>query len=132
MRLLLSLAVLAGAALVLLGRAPAAPDAPPVGLDARVPWTTSRVKGSPEPPPPYRAEVAFPKLKFFEPLDLACVPGANRLAVATRPGKIFTFVNDRGTARADLLLDVKKMVYAITFHPRFAQNGYLYVTIIAE
>jgi glucose/arabinose dehydrogenase len=119
-------------ALVLLGQSPAAPDAKAVGIDQRVPWTTSRIKGSPEPPPPFRSEVAFPKLKFFEPLDLANVPGTNRLAVATRPGKIFTFVNDASTAKADLLLDVKKIVYSITFHPQFAKNGYLYVTYIVE
>jgi len=51
-----------------------------------VPWTTSRVKGSPEPPAPYRSELAFPKVKFSEPLDLAFVPGANRIAVAQRRG----------------------------------------------
>src|SRR5438094_650264 len=32
------------------------------GIDKRVPWTTSRVIGSPEPPPPYTTEPAFPKL----------------------------------------------------------------------
>ena len=43
----------------------------PFGLEKRVPWTTSKVVGSPEPPPPYRTELAFPKLpKFEEPLDL--------------------------------------------------------------
>ncbi|HKB40745.1 MAG TPA: hypothetical protein VKD72_30245, partial [Gemmataceae bacterium] len=45
------------------------PKRKPFGIDKRVPWTTSRVKGSPEPPAPYRTEVVFPKLKFFEPLD---------------------------------------------------------------
>ena len=49
---------------------------PPVGIDKRVPWTTSKVKGSPEPPPPYRTEIAFPKLKFDEPLELSIVPGS--------------------------------------------------------
>jgi len=38
------------------------------GLDQRVPWTTSKVRGSPDPPTPYRTEIAFPKLKFDEPL----------------------------------------------------------------
>jgi uncharacterized repeat protein (TIGR03806 family) len=133
MRLLIVYLIGLGLLIVaLLGRSPAAPDSKPVGIDRRVPWTTSRVKGSPEPPAPFRAEVAFPKVKFFEPLDLANVPGKNRLAVATRPGKIFTFVNDPNTPKADLLLDVKKMVYAITFHPHFARNGYLYVTYIVE
>ena len=48
----------------------------------RTPWTTSRVVGSPEPPVPYQSEVAFPNVKpFAEPLDLAYVPGRNRIAV---------------------------------------------------
>jgi uncharacterized repeat protein (TIGR03806 family) len=103
---------------------------PPVGIDKRVPWTTSRVKGSPEPPPEYRSEVAFPKLKFAEPLDMAFVPGANRLAVAERHGKVFTFANDPKTQKADLLLDTETTIYAIAFHPKFAKNGYVYVTTV--
>ncbi len=132
MRLLLLLVAVAVAALVFLAPSPAGPDSKPAGIDKRVPWTTSKIKGSPEPPPPFRSEAAFPKLKFFEPLDLANVPGKNRLAVATRPGKIFTFVNDPRTEKADLLLDVKKIVYAVTFHPQFAKNGYFYVTYIVK
>src|ERR1043166_1637838 len=47
-------------------------DDPPKEKPAakRVPWTTSKVFGSPEPPSPYKTEYAFPKLKFDEPLDL--------------------------------------------------------------
>jgi uncharacterized repeat protein (TIGR03806 family) len=130
--LMLHLVAVVGLAFVLLGPSPAGPDRKPFGIDKRVPWTTSRIKGSPEPPPPFRSEVAFARLKFFEPLDLASVPGKNRLAVATRPGKIFTFVNDPGTPKADLLLDVKKTVYAIAFHPQFARNGFVYVTYIVK
>ena len=50
----------------------------PWGIDTRVPWTTSQVKGSPEPPSPYLLENAFPKLKFDNPLDLAPMPGTKR------------------------------------------------------
>src|SRR5262249_42467921 len=114
---------------------PAADQAPrkkPVGIDKRVPWTTSRVKGSPEPPDPYRSEAAFPKLKFAEPLDMANVPGSDRLLVAERHGKIFSFRNDPKVAEADLLLDLKKTIYAITGHPQFQKNGYLYVTYVLD
>jgi uncharacterized repeat protein (TIGR03806 family) len=110
-----------------------APDKKPVGIDKRTPWTTSHVQGSPEPPALYRPEVAFPKLPpFAEPLDMAYLPGGDRLAVAERRGKIFTFVNDPKTENADLLLHIKEadQIYAITFHPQFAKNGYLYVTYI--
>src|SRR5437016_2106833 len=70
------------------------------GIDKRVPWTRSRVKGSPEPPLLYRSQVAFPGVRFNEPLDLQYVPGRNRLAVAERRGKIFTFSNNRSTKQA--------------------------------
>src|SRR5438105_4736785 len=68
----------------------AAPVPKPYGIETRVPWTTSHVKGSPEPPPPYRSEVAFPKLKFSSPLDLVGAPGVDRLFAAERYGKIFS------------------------------------------
>src|SRR5262245_29057422 len=70
----------------------------------RIPWTTSKVKGTPEPPPPYRLEVVFPKVKFFEPLEVTAAAGSERLFVATRPGKLFSFVADAKTEPADLLL----------------------------
>src|SRR5262245_43520192 len=125
MRLLLVPLSLLAAALALVRLDSRADDAAPRkpvrklwGIDKRVPWTTSRIKGSPEPPAPYRSEVAFPKIKFFEPLDMAAAPGSNRLFVAERPGKIWSFVNDSKATKRDLLIDVKKMVYAFTFHPQ--------------
>ncbi len=111
------------------------------GLDKRVPWTTSNVKGSPEPPPPYRTEPAFPKLpKFEEPLDLTYAPGTNRLFVAGRWGKLWSFVNNKVVDKADLALHLegkeddgkprKQVIYAFTIHPKFADNHYIYVTWI--
>ena len=114
------------------------------GLDKRVPWTTSKVIGSPEPPPPYRTELAFPKLpKFEEPLDLTYAPGTNRLFVAGRWGKIWSFVNKKDVDNADLALEfkvdkdskgepMKQVIYAFTFHPKFKDNGYIYVTWIPK
>ncbi len=102
-------------------------------LEKRVPWTTSKVKGSPEPPSPYRTELAFPKLqKFFQPLDMAAAPGTNRLYVAERYGKVFSFVNEPGVEKADLVLDLKKTIYGFAFHPQFAKNGYLFITYILD
>ncbi len=120
---------------------PAKPPAGRFGLDKRVPWTTSKVTGSPEPPPPYKTERAFPKLTFEEPLDLTFAPGTNRLFVAERWGKVYSFVNDKDVAKADLALEfkgakdskgqpMKQVIYGIAIHPKFKQNGYLYVTWI--
>jgi len=112
------------------------------GLEKRVPWTTSKVIGSPEPPPPYRTELAFPKLpKFEEPLDLTFAPGTDRLFVAGRWGKIWSFVNKKDVEKADLALEfkgakdskgepMKQVIYAIAIHPKFKDNGFIFVTWI--
>ena len=76
----------------------ASPARRPYGLEKRIPWTTSHVQGSPDPPAPYRVQPAFPRLKFYEPLELVAAPGSNRLFVAERTGKNFSFANDRETA----------------------------------
>ena len=51
----------------------------PQGLAKREAWASSRIKGSPDPAPPYRVEPAFPALKFEQPLDLSAAPGTERL-----------------------------------------------------
>ncbi len=104
----------------------------PFGIDKRELWTTSRVKGTPEPPHPYRLENVFPGLQFNEPLELSIIPGQERWIVAERRGKIFTFASDPKTARKHLLLDVGKTVYGVVMHPNFVKNGYVYVTYIVD
>lgn len=105
-------------------------DGKPVGIAKRVLWTTSKIKGSPEPPAPYRVAPVFPKLKFFEPLAMTTVPGTNRFLIAERKGKLFTFENSQTVEQADLLLDVKLTVYGVAAHPQFVKNGYVYVTYV--
>src|SRR5262245_50153237 len=127
-------ALLGGALCVLIVgvAAPGEEKEKPAAPAKRVLWTTSKVKGSPDPPPPYRLEVAFPKVKFFEPLEVTAAQGSKRLFVATRPGKLSSFVAEAKTTKSDLLLDVKKIVYGLAFHPKFATNGYFYVTYIVD
>ena len=40
----------------------------------RVPWTTSRILGSPDPPKPFVARRIFPKLEFREALEIVFEP----------------------------------------------------------
>ena len=118
------------------------PTRKPFGLEKRIPWTTSNIVGYPEPPPPYRTERVFPKISFAEPLDFAAAPGTNRLWVAERKGKLYSFVQKEDVAKADLALElaakndkgdpVPQTIYAFTFHPRFKENGYVYVTWIPD
>src|SRR5215471_16728101 len=79
----------------------AEPERKPYGIEKRELWTTGNIHGSPEP---YRTEDAFPKLKFMEPLSVGLVPGQNRFAVATRPGRIHTFEIRPDIDRTNLLL----------------------------
>lgn len=114
----------------------------PFGLEQRTPWTMSKVIGSPEPPRRYRTQRAYPNLSFTEPLDAIAAPGTNRLFVAERKGKIWSFVADDATEKADLAHDfigkdeegkpLPQIVYAITVHPKFAENGFVFVTYIPD
>lgn len=104
----------------------------PFGLERRIPWTTSRVKGSPEPPAPYRTESAFPGLKFNEPLEMDTAPGSKRLFVAERYGRMLSFVNNRQTDTADEFLNLNKTIYGFAFHPKFQDNGCVYVTYVLD
>ncbi len=108
---------------------------------ARVPWTTSRVVGTPDPPPPYKAVNAFPNVKLDHPLLMTAAPGTDRLFVAEQGGKIVSFPN-KSDAKADLFCDLPKelqtlkqtpnatafeFVYGLAFHPKFAENRFCYV-----
>lgn len=102
------------------------------GIEKRTLFTGSKVHGTPDPPDPYAVEVAFPKLQFDEPLAMTIVPGTNRLVVAERKGKIFTFVNDPKVETKDLLVDVGRTVYGVAIHPKFADNGYFFLTTVLD
>lgn len=102
----------------------------------RVPWTTSRVVGSPDAPMPFRVVRAFEGLKFDKPLLLARCAGSNRLFVGEQAGVLHSFENQPG-ATAELCFDLRKEIrtiglhpnaqgieslYGFVFHPRFAEN----------
>lgn len=121
--------------LTLLPFAAVAADSP---FSTRQPWTSSAVRGTPEPPSPYRVERAFPALTFAQPLEVARLPGTDRLVVVELGGKLRSFRADDTTGEIDLFGDVARFdrelsdTYAITFHPRFAENRYCYVLALAK
>jgi len=96
-------------------------------------WTTSRVTGSPNPPAPYTMERRFPALTFHHPVDLALMPGSERLFLLEQGGKLHSFGSRTNARSADLVFDFRKhhepfdSAYAIAFHPRFAENRFLFV-----
>ncbi len=103
----------------------------PFGIEKRSLWTTSRVVGSPDPPPPYVTEPAFPKLRFDHAVDLASAPGSDRLFVAEHmSGHIFSFPRQSDVAKAELFLDLSvpgREIWSLAFHPGYTTNGFLYV-----
>jgi putative heme-binding domain-containing protein len=106
-------------------------------------WTTSRITGAPEPPPPFRTQQVFPKVKFHQPVDMTRMPGGDRLFVVEQAGKILSFPAKEDVAQADLFLDLagdfKSLVahpqakgisaaYGLVLHPNFAENRECFVT----
>ncbi|MEO6181620.1 MAG: PQQ-dependent sugar dehydrogenase, partial [Verrucomicrobiota bacterium] len=100
----------------------------------RVPWTSSKVFGSPEPPPPFSAIRVHPKLTFKEPTELAFVPGSKLAIVVERGGMIYSFPTDHDAQSASLVANLREMTgpetdaYSITFHPNFISNRFVYVS----
>jgi putative heme-binding domain-containing protein len=134
-------------ALVICGFVATRADTPtdrPYGIDRRVPWTRSRLTGSPEPPPRYRLERTFRKLQFKNPLDITFAPGSDRLFICEQAGRIYSFPKDPQCEKADLFLDIsadlhgwdpKKVkgldaLYALAFHPKFATNRHCYICYV--
>jgi len=97
-------------------------------LGKRVPWTTSRIHGTPDPPVPYQAERAFANLTFDEPLALASAVGSERMFVAERFGKVYSFGAEESVEKADLCMDVNSTILGLALHPDFADNGYIFIT----
>jgi len=108
------------------------PQAAP-GRGVRVPWTTSKVKGSPDPALPYRVEPAFPALKFESPVVLAAAKGSDRLFVAELNGKIYSFPNRFDIDRAEIAFDLHAAlpkasnIFGMAFHPDFQKNRLVYL-----
>jgi uncharacterized repeat protein (TIGR03806 family) len=94
----------------------------------RVPLTTSRVVGSPDPPLPYRVRPAFPDLKIPFPIAIAHEPGTESLLVihqASAWGGAGRVVRVKDTAEE--LLKVDGVAYGLAFHPDYRANGFLFV-----
>jgi len=108
----------------------------------RVPWTTSHLTGSPEPPPPLRSERVFPNLNFKAPVQLVPFPDRRRWVLVEEHGNLYSFPNDPACEKADLLIDLRKEIrnleklegvrgvgssYSLAFDPDFAKNRSCYL-----
>jgi uncharacterized repeat protein (TIGR03806 family) len=106
-----------------------AADTPkPFGIERRVQWTTSHLIGSPDPPQKYRLVRAFDRFAFKELVCIAQDPASDRFMVAEyTPGKIYSFRPDDPAGTKDLFLDMRRGISAFSFHPKYLENGYVFV-----
>src|SRR5262249_10299242 len=104
------------------------------GLEKFIPMTTSRVSGFPDGPTPYQAQRVYPDMKMVYPEITHLIPGTDQLLVITLPGggyagatKIYRMTDDPNANSWNLWLDSNDVVYQIEFHPKWAENGYVFV-----
>lgn len=104
----------------------------PFGIEKRVPLTTSRLIGSPEPPLPYTTQRLYPKLKTVFPIFVVAQPGSDRLVVITQDAPysnttLRRMKDEPDASEYEQLLAEDHVAYHVEFHPNFLQNGYLYL-----
>ncbi len=99
----------------------------------RLPWTTSAIDGTPEPPKAFVHEAVSPRLALSEALELATVPGTARMMVLERRGKLSSFSIRGDAATADEIIDLKALhpklenAYGVVLHPRYRETRQIFV-----
>lgn len=97
-------------------------------------WTSSRLRGSPEPPHAFISEAVFTEIKLANALDMIPAPHADQWLIAENGGKIWAVPNEVSAASADLAIDIKALhpacdhVYGMAFHPAAARNNQVFIT----
>lgn len=111
-----------------------AADGSPFGLTNRIPWTTSRLIGLPEPPLPYSVEKTFTNIQWQQPLFITAEPGTDRLFViqqggeTNKPSRILQLRDDLNTSQVETFLTISnRLVYSFAFHPGYRTNGDIYL-----
>ena len=106
----------------------------PFGLDKRVPWTSSRLIGSPEPPLEFTVERVYQNLALTSPIYAIEEPASDQLLIvlASTDGKqgsrIIRVSSDFATDKFEPYFELPgRLLYSLTFHPDFARNGFVYL-----
>lgn len=101
----------------------------------RVPWTTSRIQGSPEPPLPYVPERALHQHTFAQATELDFIPGTDWALVMEQRGRIYGI----DSAKPDEIVQLAHLgqwnggnveTYSIAFHPQWERNHFVYVALV--
>lgn len=92
----------------------------------------SHVVGSPDPPLPYRTKRVLPELRPPFPIFVVTEPGTRRLLIVDQkssygPARICATTDKPGELKTLFEFPDSGVGYTIAFHPKYEQNGYLYV-----
>jgi uncharacterized repeat protein (TIGR03806 family) len=94
------------------------------------PVTTSTVKGSPEPPLPFKAERIHPEFNVKGLITAKWEPGTGQLIYTHRTKGNVTRVRraapDWRSTNSVTLLETNQVTYSIAFHPGYLTNGFLF------
>src|SRR5438093_2044418 len=89
-----------------------AADEPPFGIERRIPWTTTHVVGSPEPPLPYTVAKTLTNIPWKAPIFVTPAPDTDSLVVVqqggekVRPSRILRVRDEPNTDRVETFLEV--------------------------
>jgi uncharacterized repeat protein (TIGR03806 family) len=121
-------------------------------LSPRPSWATSRVVGSPEPPPPYTVDPAFTHIAWKNPIFVIREPGDEWLVVVEwpqqitaptepksqgndknqsprfAPARVVRLLDRAGDERSEPFMELKdRAIYSLEFHPHYRENGQILV-----
>jgi uncharacterized repeat protein (TIGR03806 family) len=123
----------------------------PYGIPEYVPFTTSRVVGSPDPPLPFEVQRALPELVIEFPIFVTTELLTQRILFidndrTTKTFRLCRLKSGAVTATAvasgggmsggaagegetpfEVLLETPDSIYSVCFHPKYSKNGFLYV-----
>jgi uncharacterized repeat protein (TIGR03806 family) len=103
------------------------------GLEKLVPWDSTRLSGTPEPPLPYTVEKTFSKHVWKSPIYIVQEPVADRLWAVQASGdgkgaQIVRISADPDSAESEMILELPhQLTYSICFHPKYVNNSYVYI-----
>lgn len=95
-------------------------------------WTSSKIKGTPDPPLPFRTERVYTDLNLQLPTEMIGVPGTDRWIVMQLNGTVYSFEKS-GPLKQEVSLqlkDVSKTTFrtlGIAFHPKFPEEPWVYI-----
>jgi putative heme-binding domain-containing protein len=116
---------------------PGAAATKPGASGPRAAWTSSKLAGSPEPPPPYKIVDAYPKQRFSRPIQAVSARGDDRLFVGELGGKIWSFPDRADAEGRDLFCDLSRRegwasLYSLAFHPRYPDVPQVFVMYVVR